>query len=137
MALIVLLIHSVGFAQPKTNDWLRHLMQNTTPEERADFQTDKMRELLNLSNEQTEQVRAINRKYAREMERIYKSEASILTKFNKLRKIRDQKQNELKSVLDLEQYKKYEAEKKEIMKQMEQMIKNEQCCDMLLKNTDH
>ena len=34
-------------------------MENTTPEERADFQTNSMTELLKLSKEQAEQVKEI------------------------------------------------------------------------------
>ena len=52
-------------------------MENTTPEERADFQTNSMTELLKLSKEQAEQVKEINLKYAFECG-VYCGECSFM-----------------------------------------------------------
>ena len=93
---------------------LRGHFKNTTPEERADFQTNRMKTLLNLSDEQTAKVREINLKYAKENQEVFNSDVTKEEKKNKLRAIYEQKQNELKTVLTEEQYEKYRSEKKEM-----------------------
>ncbi len=86
--------------------------KNATPEERADFQTNRMKTLLNLSDEQTAKVREINLKYAKENQEVFNSDVTREEKKNKLRAIYGQKQNELKTVLSKEQYEKLQSENK-------------------------
>ena len=92
----------------------RERLKNTTPEDRADFQTNKMKTLLNLTDEQTAKVREINLKYAKENQEVFNSDVTKEEKKNKLRAIYEQKQNELKTVLTEEQYEKLQSEKKEL-----------------------
>lgn len=65
LALATFLIPLNNYAQENKDERMRKHMENTTPEERADFQTNRMQEFLTLSDEQTEKVREINLKYAK------------------------------------------------------------------------
>ena len=110
-------------AQDVSGEKLQELFATSTPEERADFLTTKMREFLNLREDQTEQVKDINLRYALENERVYRSSQSTLTKYLKIKDLGKQKDSDLEKVLDEEQFKKYLAKKKEIMDQIEKSKK--------------
>jgi Spy/CpxP family protein refolding chaperone len=107
-----------SYAQNNTGEQFRKHRGNTTPEERADFQTNRMKDLLNLSDEQTEKVREINLKYAKENQEVFKSEATREEKRDKLRDLHEQKENELKAVLSEEQYEKFRSERNEMWEHM-------------------
>ena len=99
-------------------DRARGLYKHSTPEERAAFQTDRMKTDLNLSDEQTAKVKEINLKYAKENQEVFKSDITREEKKNKMHELYEQKQNELKTVLTAEQYEKLQAEKKEMRRQL-------------------
>ena len=111
LATFILPLNSYSQDQGKR---LRGHFKNTTPEERADFQTSRMKTLLNLSDEQTAKVGEINLKYAKENQDVFDSDVTREEKKNKMREIYEQRQNELKTVLSKEQYEKYQSEKKEM-----------------------
>jgi Spy/CpxP family protein refolding chaperone len=92
----------------------RERLKNTTPEDRADFQTNKMKTLLNLTDEQTAKVREINLKYAKENQKVFDQSVYRDQKRKKLSELYEQKQKELKTVLTEEQYEKLQSEKKEL-----------------------
>ena len=93
---------------------MKKIMENTTPAERADIQTNLMVATLSLSDEQAVQIRAVNLKYAKKVREIYNSQGSKFKKFRKMRKLGNDKDKELKTILSNEQYEKYKKIKKEI-----------------------
>jgi Spy/CpxP family protein refolding chaperone len=120
LALAAFMLPLNSYAQDNNGKQFRGHIRNTTPEERADFQTNRMKELLNLSDEQTEKIRKINLKYATENQEIFKSEATREEKKDKLRALHEQKQNELKEILTEEQYEKFRSEKNEMWEHMKE-----------------
>ncbi|MGA8178680.1 MAG: hypothetical protein WB792_01375 [Desulfobacterales bacterium] len=117
LVLATFILPLTGYSQDRGKQFRGHF-KNTTPEERADFQTDRIKTLLNLSDEQTAKVREINLKYAKENQELFNSDVTREEKKNKMREIYEQRQNELKTVLSNEQYEKYQSEKKEMKKRI-------------------
>jgi hypothetical protein len=106
-----LLSAAPGFAQ-------REGLRNTSPEERARVETFFMKRKLNLTPKQTEKVRAINMKYAREMDPIIKGSEGKLRKLRQARDIEHDKDADLHSVLSPGQYQRYLASKEEIRRKV-------------------
>jgi hypothetical protein len=113
LVLVTFILPLTSYSQVR-GERFRGLYKHKTPEERAAFQTDRMKTDLNLSDEQTAKVREINLKYAKENQEVFKSDVSQEEKKNKMREIYQRKQDELKTVLTVEQYEKYRSEKKEM-----------------------
>ena len=97
-------------------------LKNTTPEERASLQTELMKSMLTLTPEQTQPVADLNLKYANRMEPIIKGSSSSLTKMFEMRKINNEKETELKRILSLQQWEKFDASRDEMRKQFEDRI---------------
>lgn len=97
--------------------------KNTTPEQRAQIQTNLMKTKLQLSEEQTTKVAAINLKYARQMEPVIKGDGGKLAKYREVKKINEQKDAELKQVFTEEQYATYEKAKEQMKEEMKKKIK--------------
>jgi hypothetical protein len=91
--LALLLLSAPGGGQEL--DALRH----TTPEQRADLQTEMMESQLGLSGEPLEQVRAVNLKYAQEMDPVLKGSGSKFERLRKAREIEAAKDAAMKQVL--------------------------------------
>lgn len=98
-------------------------LKNTTPEQRAKVQTDLMKTKLQLNEEQTAKVGAINLKYAKQMEPVVKSGGGKLAKYRQAKKINEQKEAELKQVLTTEQFETYEAVKETMKEEMKKKVK--------------
>lgn len=111
LVFMIALLPAVGWAQDSNRDQMAEVMANTTPAERAGVQTNLMVEMLSLSDEQIEPVRAINLKYAETAAEIYYSDALGLSKLMKMRKMGKDKDEELKAVLTNEQFETYEESK--------------------------
>jgi len=105
VALLALSVASLtpAFAQNKGNDLL-----NKTPEERARFQTEMMKNKLNLNAGQQTKVEVINLNYAKRYEPIIKSSDSKITRLRQALSLQKAKDEELKKVFTDEQYKQYE-----------------------------
>ena len=114
LAFMIAIIHSVGLAQDNSGDKIGEIMKNTTPAQRADFQTKFMVEKLKLSDQQVEPIRAVNLKYAEKAEEIYNSQKRKFRRFKEIRKMGEEKDKELKTILTDEQYNTYEEYKKEM-----------------------
>lgn len=84
-------------------------MQDKTPQERAAFQTEMMKNKLGLDSAQLNEVKSINLKYALKNEPVIRSGDSKLAKLRKLNSSQNEKQAELKKVLTTEQYGQYQA----------------------------
>jgi Spy/CpxP family protein refolding chaperone len=120
LALATFILPLNSYPQENKGERFRQHFKNTTPEERAEFQTNRMKALLNLSDEQTEKVREIYLKYAKENQEVFNLKIPREEKKNKLRAIYDQKQNELKKILSEEQYEKYRSKKEEMKEQIKE-----------------
>lgn len=92
------------------------MLKNTTPEQRAQFQTNMMKAKLQLDSVQSTKVQAINLEYAKKLAPVLEDGGGRFAKLRKLKTIQDDKNKDLKAVLTKDQYKQYqdlEAEMKE------------------------
>lgn len=86
-----------------------------TAEERAQMQTEIMKERLELTHTQETQVYDINLESAKEMPKL-KELPDKMSKFKKFRDIQFKKDKSLKKVMNKKQYKEYTKMKKELKK---------------------
>jgi hypothetical protein len=86
---------------------------NATPEDRANRQTEMMKENLSLTAAQEPKVSAINLKYAKKMEEVRKV-ADTAAQRKSAQNLNKQKEGELKAILTADQFKLY-------LKQVEEM----------------
>lgn len=84
-------------------------------EDRAQIQTDFMKEKLNLSEDQVPRVLEINLNSAKRMDKVMKM-TDRMKKFKEFRAVIMDKDNALKKVLNKEQFKKYQKSKDEMKK---------------------
>jgi parvulin-like peptidyl-prolyl isomerase len=111
-ALFFCLFLLFGFAvQAQSMEDFKH----STPEQRAQAQTEYLKTNLQLDDEQTQKVADINLKYAQKMESVIKGGSGRLAKMKAAKNINGQKEAEYKQVFTSDQYKKY-GELKEDMK---------------------
>ncbi|MBC7922467.1 MAG: hypothetical protein H7Z75_15410 [Ferruginibacter sp.] len=92
----------------------------TTPEQRAERQTAQMKEKLSLTADQETRVAAINLNYAQQMQPLLEGGARNRNTLKQVRDLASSKDDELKKVLDQDQYKQYAAfrdEQKDRVKQ--------------------
>lgn len=101
-------------------------LKNSTPEKRAQFQTELMKTKLNLDSGQVLKVQAINLAYAKKMEPVLKGDGGRLSKFKQARAIQSAKEGELKAVFTPDQYKKYKAFEDEMKTKMMEKAKDMQ-----------
>lgn len=94
------------------------LVQETTPAERATFQTDRMTLALNLSEKQQARIYAINMNIAARMEAIVLSSAASSRKGRKARQLMAEKDVAFQKVLSVPQYKLYQQQKQELEGQL-------------------
>ncbi len=93
-----------------TSVFAQQQKQQRTPEERATIATNKMKETLQLSDDQYVKVKAINLDYAKKInERRAVKDKSALK--DKMKNLDSQRMRSLKSVLTPDQYAKYETQK--------------------------
>lgn len=83
-------------------------------EKRAKLQTERMISSLKLDAEQTEKVGQINLKYAQKMDPVIQGSGNKMSRFKAFRKINDQKEQELKSVLSSEQFEQFQKQQQEM-----------------------
>jgi hypothetical protein len=98
-------------------------LKDTTPAERAAAQTTMMKEKLSLTDEQLPKVKAINEKYAEEMDPILKGSGGMLMKMGPMRAVEDKKEAELKGVLSSDQFAQFQAMKGELRDKLMERIK--------------
>src|ERR1044072_865850 len=118
---LVFVVITLLFVIPQAFAQLDEL-KNTRPEERASLQTELMKSMLTLTPEQTQPVADLNLKYANRMEPIIKGSSSSLTKMFEMRKINNEKETELKRILSLQQWEKFDASRDEMRQQFEDRI---------------
>lgn len=97
-----------------------------SPEERARFQTEWMKQNLSLSDDQLVQIEPLNLKYAQKMEEV-KAISGKIGKLKKAKAIMDEKDGQLKKILNKDQFNVYLEKREEIrdkMKEAAQQRKN-------------
>ncbi len=94
-------------------------MKESSPEERAQIQTEWMQETLELDSITTIKANAINLKYANKMEELKGSGEDRYQLFQEFKSLSNEKDTELKEVFSSEQYKSYQKKKKELRNMMQ------------------
>lgn len=112
---------NMACAQEKLDEF----MTDTTPEERAQMQTDYMKESLALTEDQVPQVHEVNLKYSRKMQDAYNSGGGKLQKLKKMKTIGQEKDKEIKRVLTSAQYATYEKNKEAMKEKMRARVKEQ------------
>jgi len=108
--ILVYAITGMGtFAYSQEN--LDEFMTETTPGERAQFQTDYMKENLSLTGDQEKKVHDVNVKYAEKMQEVYEAPTPDEQKLKSMKRITGEKEAELKLILKPDQYATYEKNK--------------------------
>jgi hypothetical protein len=90
---------------------------NMTQAEKAQALTEKQNERIHFSDGQEKQMYDINLKYVKEMEKISAGGRSMST-MRKLKSMGDEKDKEVKKVLNGDQYSEYLEQKQEMQEQM-------------------
>ncbi len=90
-----------------------------SPEERARFQTEWMKQNLSLSEDQLAQIEPLNLKYAKKMEEV-KTISGKIGKLKKAKAIMDEKDGQLKKILTKDQFKIYLEKREEIRDKMKE-----------------
>ena len=101
---------------------MKDALANSTPMERANFQTDFMKEKIPLTADEVPKVRAINLDAAGKMEPVIKSSEGPVKKLHDAREIETQKEAKLKGVLNPEQFEKYLALREEMKQKLEEKL---------------
>lgn len=111
-----------AYSQEKLDEF----MTETTPEERAQFQTDYMNESLSLKDDQRAKVHDINIKYAEKMQEAYEAPTKKQQKLQSMKRINAEKEAELKLILSADQYATYEKNKEEMKKKVKTRIQEKE-----------
>jgi Spy/CpxP family protein refolding chaperone len=99
-----MLVPALVFAQSKTQE---------TPAQVAKQQTDWMQKNLDLTQEQLEQVKDVNLKYAEKRQKVYASTDEKDAKMNHLTENREEHTEELREILTPEQFTKLQEQEKQ------------------------
>ena len=94
-----------------------------TPSERAQLQTKMMTQALSLSKEQVPTVKKINVKYSEKIAAIQAQDGSRRNKFQRMRGLMEEKDQELATVLTEDQYEAYLKKKAEMHSKMKEKRK--------------
>ena len=104
-------------------DRLGELMNDTTPEERAQMQTNNMKKTLSLTEDQVDEVSEINLNYARKIQNAYNTSGSKLKRLRKMKALGEEKDGVLKKVLTPTQYTTYRENKEEMKERLRERAK--------------
>ena len=88
-----------------------------SPEERAQIQTEWMKETLQLNAGQVSKVDSLNLEYALKMEKV-KSVQGRISQLKEAREISEEKDGKLKQIMDEGQFDTYLKKRKELRKKM-------------------
>lgn len=86
-------------------------MLNSTPEQRATWQTQQLRQALMLSTAQATSVTAINLAYARQMQPLIERGTTDRAAIRTLRRLAAARDRQMKTVLTPDQYQRYQSRK--------------------------
>lgn len=110
---LVLMFSSSVFAQTDDNEKI-------PAEQRAKRHTEWMKNNLNLTAEQEQQIAHINLDCATKIDSVRNLQLSKMDKLKKVREVQQYRENEFAKILNAEQMKKYKEEKKEKGQQMKE-----------------
>ena len=113
------LIFSIPAAKAQTGDAAAAL-KNTTPEQRAQFQTSLMKTKLKLDSAQTLKISDINLKYAKKNDELMKGDGRKFKMMRDMMAIQKDKNADLKKVFTDDQYKQYVAMEDEMKEKMKE-----------------
>lgn len=99
-------------------------LKDKTPAQRAQYQTGLMKSKLTLDSIQLVKVQAINLKYARQFDKILKSDDAKMSRIKQAMSLQKTKDAELKAVFTASQYKQYEAIENELMARVRDNVKS-------------
>lgn len=97
-------------------------LANSTPEQRAQMQTQVMKEKLALTDAQLPKVSAINLQIAQKMEPVIKGNDRALVKVREMRAAEHEREAALQGVLTPEQMQQFQAAREEIKQKVEQRL---------------
>jgi hypothetical protein len=100
----------------------RPKLKNASAEQIAEVQTKKQSDHLQLSTEKTEQLKAINLKYAQELKKM-REEGRLSENQQKLKELNEAQNNEVRQILSPEKFEQYQSLKKQ---QFQRLRKNRQ-----------
>jgi hypothetical protein len=113
LMLIIGLLSQIGFSQLTLKDIKKG--NYGTPEQRAVQADDVMQKGLQMTPEQTPLITEINLRYAWRVENeVVKVKMSSWSRYNKISSIQKEKDKELKTVLNKEQFDKYKKKRDEV-----------------------
>ena len=114
-------VSACSFGQGSLKDF-----KNTTPGQRAEFQTKMMESKLGLDEAQVKKVSAINLKYAEKFQPLLKSTGDQATKIKQATALQGQKDKELQAVFNKQQFAEYQQFEQKIRSRMMARMKNQQ-----------
>jgi Spy/CpxP family protein refolding chaperone len=107
--LLFVLLFMVGTMELKAQqDSARFRNRNVSAEEMAQRQDKWMQDSLNLTAEQLPKVSALNLEYSQKLKKVMDSEMERMEKFQEFQVLQQNKDYEIKKVLNKEQFKKYQ-----------------------------
>lgn len=118
LVIVILLVTTEVLAYESSVERLQELIENTSPEARAEFQTHKMKKRLYLKEDQVKRVQEINLEHARKVQHVVESHDGRFREFRELRELGKHKDRELKSVLTADQYSDYLDMKNEMRERL-------------------
>ncbi|OJV22545.1 MAG: hypothetical protein BGO21_05145 [Dyadobacter sp. 50-39] len=93
-------------------------LANMPAAERAQWQTQRMKETLQLDSAQVAKVSSINLSYARQMDPVISGGGSRITKIKAFRQINTAKEKELQGVLSPQQFSQFKQQQQEMKEQL-------------------
>jgi hypothetical protein len=98
-------------------------IRNTSPQQRAQFQTNLMKQKLKLNDEQVTNIAAVNMKYALRFQPIIKSDDSRFSKLRAAMALQEQKDKELQTIFTKDQYTAYKAFEQDLRNKLKKRFK--------------
>lgn len=118
---VTLMSFGCGNRNASRRSEMQNLIEEIPAEERAPAQEDFLAEKLSLTAEQREQVGQINRKYAREVDSILRSDDYRSKKARLFKSAMKNKDRELRKVFSKEQYQRYEKIREEMKQRLREV----------------
>ena len=120
IVLMLALVTGIGYAA--TAQEAQKTRTKVTPEQRAERQAERMKEALQLTEDQKKAIYELNLQSANKI-KAYKKDQRDANK-DQFKKMRDEREAKMKSILTPEQYEKHQAMKAERMKKMNERKAN-------------
>jgi hypothetical protein len=119
LAFVLIITLTDIYGQEKLDEF----MTETSPEERAKFQTEYMKENLSLTSDQEKKVHDINLKYAEKIQEAYEAPTKKYQKLKAMQRVNAEKEGELKLTLTPDQYATYEKNKEAMKEKIKAQVR--------------